>query len=405
MRLIQIPTEGTRIEPNLACPDHPIIPFIEGDGIGIDITPVMQAVTNAAVHKAYGHERQICWLELFCGDKAIQHYGERLPQETLELLREYGVSIKGPLSGSCTGSQGSLNTQLRQELGLYACLRPVRGFYGLPTTALKTPDLVNMVLFHNTLDGSIATTIHDEWIETRKVIHFLQEEMGAKNMRSPETLSTSLPAVSREGTERLVRLAIQYAIDHNRKSVTLVHQGAQPKAPETSILNWGYEIARNEFGATHTDQGCWLQLQNGVVIKDMIADAFLQQAILHPCDYDVIATLNLNGDYLSDALAAKVGEIGLAPGAHLSDTLAMFEATHGTAPKYAGQDKVNPSSLILSAEMLLRHIGWKEAAERIAQAFAATLSEQIATYDFARLMPRPQVMGTHSFGMAIIARM
>ncbi|QLI80638.1 NADP-dependent isocitrate dehydrogenase [Chitinibacter fontanus] len=407
MSLIKVPQGGAKIVPNLATPDNPIIPFIEGDGIGVDITPVMIDVVDAAVKKCYGDARKIHWMEIYCGEKASKLYadGSYLPQETLDALKEYVVSIKGPLATPVGGGIRSLNVALRQNLDLYVCLRPVRYFEGVPSP-VKRPDLVDMVIFRENTEDIYAGIEWDATSEgAKKVIEFLQKEMGVNKIRFPESSSIGIKPVSKEGTERLVRKAIQYAIDNNRKSVTLVHKGNIMKFTEGMFRTWGYELAKNEFGGVEIDGGPWLQLPNGIVIKDVIADAFLQQILLRPADYDVIATLNLNGDYISDALAAEVGGIGIAPGANLSDNVACFEATHGTAPKYAGQDKVNPGSLILSAEMMLRHMGWTEAADKIIESMGKAIQDKIVTYDFARLMDDAQEVSCSAFGKAMIERM
>ncbi|WP_148714583.1 NADP-dependent isocitrate dehydrogenase [Chitinolyticbacter meiyuanensis] len=407
MSHIKVPAEGAKIVPNLATPDNPIIPFIEGDGIGVDITPVMKDVVDAAVAKCYGGARKINWMEIYCGEKAAKIYGNDtyLPQETLDALKEYVVSIKGPLATPVGGGIRSLNVALRQQLDLYVCLRPVRYFDGVPSP-VKKPELIDMVIFRENTEDIYAGIEWDATSEgAKKVIEFLQEQMGVKKIRFPESSSIGIKPVSKEGTERLVRKAIQYAIDNNRKSVTLVHKGNIMKFTEGMFRTWGYELAKKEFGGVEIDGGPWVQLPNGIVIKDVIADAFLQQILLRPAEYDVIATLNLNGDYISDALAAEVGGIGIAPGANLSDNVACFEATHGTAPKYAGQDKVNPGSLLLSAEMMLRHMGWKEAADLIIQAMEKTIQDKIVTYDFARLMEGAEEVSCSAFGKAIIARM
>jgi len=360
---IQVPAQGTKIVPGAPTPDEPVIPFIEGDGIGVDITPVMRAVVDAAVEKAYGGSRRIHWMEIYAGEKATRIYGTDvwLPDETLVAAREYSVSIKGPMTTPIGGGVRSLNVALRQELDLFVCLRPVRYFAGVPSP-LRDPSQTDMVIFReNTEDIYAGIEWEAETDAARKVIGFLQGEMGVRKIRFPDTSSIGIKPVSREGTERLVRKAIRYAIDRGRSSVTFVHKGNIMKFTEGSFRDWGYAVARREFGAEPIDGGPWLALEHDgrtITIKDVIADAFLQQILLRPAEYDVIATMNLNGDYISDALAAQVGGIGIAPGANLSDEVAMFEATHGTAPKYAGQDKVNPGSLILSAEMMLRHLNW-----------------------------------------------
>ncbi len=370
---VKVPAGGQKITVNkdfsLNVPDNPIIPFIEGDGIGVDITPVMIKVVDAAVEKAYGGKRKIHWMEIYAGEKATQVYGPDvwLPDETLAILKEYVVSIKGPLTTPVGGGIRSLNVALRQELDLYVCLRPVRYFKGVPSP-LKEPEKIDMVIFReNSEDIYAGIEWQAESDGAKKLIDFLINEMGVKKIRFPETSGIGIKPVSREGTERLVRKAIQYAIDNDRQSVTLVHKGNIMKFTEGAFRDWGYALAQKEFGAQPLDGGPWMTFKNPktgreIVVKDVIADAFLQQILLRPAEYDVIATLNLNGDYISDALAAQVGGIGIAPGANISDSVAMFEATHGTAPKYAGKDKVNPGSLILSAEMMLGHMGWREAA-------------------------------------------
>ena len=408
---IQIPPGGEKIRVNadasLAVPAHPIIPFIEGDGTGVDITPVMRSVVDAAVAKAYGGKRQIAWMEVYAGEKATKVYGADswLPDETVAAVREYVVSIKGPLTTPTSGGMRSLNVALRQMLDLYVCLRPVRYFTGVPSP-VKEPEKTNMVIFRENTEDIYAGV---EWEagspEVKKVIAFLQQEMGVKKIRFPDTSAIGIKPVSVEGSERLIRKAIQYAIDSGRQSVTLVHKGNIMKFTEGGFKKWGYELAKREFGGVEIDGGPWLKLPNGIVIKDVIADAFLQQILLRPEDYDVIATLNLNGDYVSDALAAQVGGIGIAPGANLSDSVAMFEATHGTAPKYAGQDYVNPGSIILSAEMMLRHLGWLEAADIIIQGMEKAILAQHVTYDFARLMPGATQVSCSAFGQQIIKQM
>ncbi len=413
---IEVPADGSkiRIDANrsLQVPERPIIPFIEGDGIGVDITPVMRRVVDAAVEKAYGGERGIAWMEIYAGEKATRVYGEDcwLPDETLDAIREHLVSIKGPLTTPVGGGIRSLNVTLRQVLDLYVCLRPVRYYRGTPSP-LREPEKTDMVIFRENSEDIYAGI---EWEagspEVRKVIDFLQREMGVTQIRFPESSGIGVKPVSREGTRRLVRKAIQYAIDNDRSSVTLVHKGNIMKFTEGAFKNWGYELAKEEFGAVEMDGGPWCRLKNprtdgDIIIKDVIADAFLQQILLRPAEYDVIATLNLNGDYISDALAAQVGGIGIAPGANLSDEIALFEATHGTAPKYAGQDKVNPGSLILSAEMMLRHIGWTEAADRIVEGMEGAIAARTVTYDFARLMDNPTEVSCSGFGEAIVKHM
>ncbi|MGC2457628.1 MAG: NADP-dependent isocitrate dehydrogenase [Gallionellaceae bacterium] len=408
---IKVPGNGQKITVNkdysLNVPDQPIIPFIEGDGTGVDITPAMLKVVNAAVTKAYSGRRKIAWMEVYAGEKAVSVYGNDtwLPDETVQAVRDYVVSIKGPLTTPISGGIRSLNVALRQMLDLYVCLRPVRWFAGVPSP-VKEPNKVDMVIFRENTEDIYAGI---EWpagsAEAKKVIEFLQKEMGVKNIRFPATSAIGIKPVSVEGTERLVRRAIQYAIDNQRKSVTLVHKGNIMKFTEGGFKNWGYEIARREFGGVDIDGGPWVKLPDGIVIKDVIADAFLQQILLRPAEYDVIATLNLNGDYISDALAAEVGGIGIAPGANLSDSVAMFEATHGTAPKYAGKDYVNPGSLILSAEMMLRHMGWTEAADLIIKGVEGAIGAKTVTYDFARLMEHAQQVSCSAFGTAIIKHM
>ncbi len=407
---IEVPADGRRIVPGEPTPANPIVPFMEGDGIGVDITPVMRNVVDAAVEKAYGGGRRIHWMEIYAGEKATRLYGSDvwLPGETLEAAREYSVSIKGPMTTPVGGGIRSLNVAMRQELDLYVCLRPVRHFPGVPSP-LKDPSKTDMVIFReNSEDIYAGIEWEAESADARKVIDFLQNEMGVRKIRFPETSSIGIKPVSREGTERLVRKAIEYAIVNGRDSVTLVHKGNIMKFTEGGFRDWGYALAEREFGAAPIDGGPWLALPHDgrtITIKDVIADAFLQQILTRPAEYDVIATLNLNGDYISDALAAQVGGIGIAPGGNLSDEVAMFEATHGTAPKYAGQDKVNPGSLILSAEMMLRHLGWPEAADLIVHSLGAAISDKQVTYDLARLMEGANEVSTSTFGRAMIERM
>ncbi len=409
---IKVPAGGSKIVPGQPVPDNPIIPYIEGDGIGVDITPVMMAVIDAAVAKAYGGQKKIHWMEVYAGEKSTQIYGpdEWLPKETFDALKTYSVSIKGPMTTPVGGGIRSLNVALRQELDLYQCVRPVQYFKGVPSP-LKHPELVNMVIFRENTEDIYAGI---EWAAlsegAKKVIGFLQNEMGVKKIRFPETSGIGVKPVSIEGTTRIVRAAIKYAIDNDRKSVTLVHKGNIMKFTEGLFRDTGYKVAREEFGAEPIDGGPWCKFKNPntgreIVVKDAIADAFLQQILLRPAEYDVIATLNLNGDYISDALAAQVGGIGIAPGANISDQYACFEATHGTAPKYAGLDKVNPGSLILSAEMMLRHLGWKEAADLVIKAMEAAIGDKVVTYDFARLMEGAEEVSCSAFGDAMIARM
>ena len=412
---ITIPAEGDKItvgDRGLNVPDHPIIPFIEGDGIGVDITPVMKKVVDAAVDKAYGGKRKIAWMEIYAGEKAVSTYGDGvwLPDETFAAVKDYVVSIKGPLTTPVGGGIRSLNVTLRQELDLYVCLRPIRYFAGTPSP-VKEPEKTDMVIFRENSEDIYAGI---EWAaeteEAKKVIRFLQEEMGVTKIRFPETSGIGIKPVSREGTQRLVRKTIQYAIDNDRDSVTLVHKGNIMKFTEGAFKNWGYELARKEFGANEIDGGPWCSFRNPktggeIVVKDVIADAFLQQILLRPDEYSVIATLNLNGDYISDALAAQVGGIGIAPGANMSDSVAMFEATHGTAPKYAGKDQVNPGSLILSAEMMLRHLGWIEAADLVIKGMEGAIKAKTVTYDFERLMDGAIKVSCSGFGDAMIANM
>jgi isocitrate dehydrogenase len=413
---ITVPTDGAKIQVNadlsLNVPNQPIIPYIEGDGIGVDITPVMCSVVDAAVAKAYGGARQIRWMEIYAGEKSTRTYGADvwLPEETLAAVSDFVVSIKGPLTTPVGGGIRSLNVTLRQELDLYVCLRPVRYFTGTPSP-LKTPEHTDMVIFRENSEDIYAGI---EWQEgtpaARKMIDFLRHEMGVTKIRFPDSSGIGIKPVSREGTERLVRRAIQYAIDNDRPSVTLVHKGNIMKFTEGAFKQWGYDLAKSEFGATEIDGGPWCAFKNPrtgteIVVKDVIADAFLQQILLRPKDYDVIATLNLNGDYISDALAAQVGGIGMAPGANLSDTVAMFEATHGTAPKYAGKDQVNPSSLILSAEMMLRHMGWTEAADLVIKGVEGAIAAKTVTYDLERLMDGATKLSCSGFGAAVIGHM
>lgn len=412
MSHIKVPTQGQKIVAGQAVPNNPIIPFIEGDGIGADITPVMIEVIDAAVAKAYGGEKKIHWMEVYAGEKATKVYGENvwLPEETLAALKEYSVSIKGPMTTPVGGGIRSLNVALRQELDLYQCVRPVRYFNGVPSP-LKDPSKTDMVIFReNTEDIYAGIEWEAQSDNAKKVIAFLQNDMGVKKIRFPETSGIGIKPVSKEGTQRLVRAAIQYAIDNDKPSVTLVHKGNIMKFTEGGFRDWGYELAQKEFGAELIDGGPWCQFKNpktgkNIIVKDAIADAFLQQILLRPAEYSVIATLNLNGDYISDALAAQVGGIGIAPGANISDQYAVFEATHGTAPKYAGQDKVNPGSLILSAEMMLRHLGWREAADLVISSMEKAIGDKQVTYDFARLMDGANEISCSAFGRAMIERM
>lgn len=412
MSHISVPAAGAKIIPGQAVPNNPIIPFIEGDGIGADITPVMKDVIDAAVAKAYGGEKKIHWMEVYAGEKATRIYGENvwLPEETLAALKEYAVSIKGPMTTPVGGGIRSLNVALRQDLDLYQCVRPVRYFNGVPSP-LKDPSKTDMVIFReNTEDIYAGIEWEAESENCKKVIDFLQNEMGVSKIRFPETSGIGIKPVSKQGTQRLVRAAIRYAVDNDKPSVTLVHKGNIMKFTEGGFRDWGYQVAKEEFGAQAIDGGPWCSFKNPktgreIIVKDAIADAFLQQILLRPAEYSVIATLNLNGDYISDALAAQVGGIGIAPGANISDRYAIFEATHGTAPKYAGQDKVNPGSLILSAEMMLRHLGWTEAADLVIKAMEKAIADKQVTYDFARLMDGANEISCSAFGKAMIERM
>jgi isocitrate dehydrogenase len=437
---IQIPANGEAITVNpdnsLNVPERPIIAFVEGDGIGVDCTPVMRMVTDAAVRKAYGGRRTIAWMEVYAGEKAAKLYGENryLPDETLDALRRFVVSIKGPLGTPVGGGIRSLNVAMRQVLDLYACVRPIRYFPGTPTP-LKDSELTDMVVFRENTEDIYAGI---EWpagsAEVKKVIAYLQKEMGVTQIRFPESSAIGIKPVSREGSERLIRKAIKYAIDNDRRSVTLVHKGNIMKFTEGAFRNWGYEVARSEFGAEPIGDGPWCRFKNPrtgheIVVKDVIADNFLQQILLRPEDYDVIATLNLNGDYISDALAAQVGGIGIAPGGNIADAVAVFEATHGTAPKYAGKNQVNPGSMVLSAEMMMRYLGWREAADLIIKGVAGAIAAKELTYDLARvrtaitkpkrgpeehpkaseeierLMPGAKLLSTSGFGEAVVRHM
>lgn len=413
---IKVPVEGKKISVNadysLNVPTDPIIPFIEGDGTGVDITPVMIKVVDAAVKKAYAGARKISWMEIFAGEKSTKVYGPDvwLPEETLKVLEDYVVSIKGPLTTPVGGGIRSLNVALRQELDLYVCLRPVRYFKGVPSP-VREPHKTDMVIFReNSEDIYAGIEFAQGSDQVKKLIAFLRDEMGVKKIRFPETSGIGIKPVSIEGTERLVRKAIQYAVDNDKPSVTIVHKGNIMKYTEGGFRDWAYALAQKEFGAEFIDGGPWCKFKNpktgkDIVIKDSIADAFLQQILLRPNEYSVIATLNLNGDYISDALAAQVGGIGIAPGANMSDSVAMFEATHGTAPKYAGKDYVNPGSLILSAEMMLRHMGWIEAADLLISAMEKAITEKRVTYDFARLMEGATQVSCSGFGEVMIENM
>lgn len=413
---IQVPQSGDKITVNpdfsLNVPDRPIIPFIEGDGIGIDVTPVMRKVIDAAIEKAYGGKRKIEWMEVYAGEKSLKVYGENvwLPDETLEAMKDFVISIKGPLTTPIGGGIRSLNVAMRQRLDLYVCLRPVRYFQGVPSP-LREPEKTDMVIFRENTEDIYAGI---EWAEgspeAKKVIDFLTKEMGVSQIRFPQTSGIGIKPVSREGTERLVRKAIQYAIDNDRPSVTLVHKGNIMKFTEGSFRDWGYALAKREFGAEVIGKGPWCTFKNPktgkeIVVKDVLADAFLQEILLRPAEFSVLATLNLNGDYVSDALAAQVGGIGIAPGANISDSVAIFEATHGTAPTMAGQNNVNPGSLILSAEMMLRHIGWTEAADLVVNSMQKAISSRQVTIDFARLMNDAKQVSTSEFGDIMISFM
>ncbi|HSX20071.1 MAG TPA: NADP-dependent isocitrate dehydrogenase [Gammaproteobacteria bacterium] len=413
---ITIPADGAKIQANadgiLNVPNNPIVVYIEGDGIGVDITPVMLKVVNAAVSKAYKGTKQIKWMEAYAGEKSTKLYGADvwLPDDTLQAIEEFKVAIKGPLTTPVGGGIRSINVTLRQTLDLYICLRPVRYFAGTPSPVVH-PELVNMVIFRENSEDIYAGI---EWpadsAEAKKVIKFLQQEMGVKKIRFPDFCGIGIKPVSREGTSRLVAKAIEYAIDQDLPTVTLVHKGNIMKFTEGAFKEWGYQVAKQKFAAELYEGGPWLQVTNPktgkkIIINDVIADAFLQQIVLRPQEYSVIATLNLNGDYISDALAAQVGGIGIAPGANLSDTIGLFEATHGTAPKYAGQNKVNPGSIILSAEMMLRHMGWFEAADLILKGMEKTIASKHVTYDFARMMPDATELSCSAFGDALIQNM
>ncbi|WP_455556068.1 NADP-dependent isocitrate dehydrogenase [Comamonas sp.] len=410
---IQIPAHGQKITVNpdmsLNVPQQPIIPFIEGDGVGVDVTPVMRKVVDAAVAKAYGGARQIAWMEIYAGQKATQVYGPDvwLPDETLDAVRDYAVAIKGPLNTPVGGGIRSLNVALRQALDLYVCLRPMRYFKGVPSP-VREPEKTDMVIFReNSEDIYAGIEFAAGSDKAHKLIAFLRDELGIDKIRFPETSGLGIKPVSKDGTERLVRQAIQYAIDHNKPSVTLVHKGNIMKFTEGSFRDWGYDLAIREFGGQLIDGGPWVEIQNPktgkrITIKDSITDAFLQQVLLRPAEYSVIATMNLNGDYISDAVAAQIGGIGIAPGANMSASVALFEATHGTAPKYAGKDYVNPGSMILCGEMMLRHMGWVEAADLIIRAMEQAIQTKKVTYDFARLMDGATQVSCSGFGNVVI---
>jgi isocitrate dehydrogenase len=413
---VKVPAGGEKIKVkadfSLDVPHNPIIPFIEGDGTGLDITPVMIKVVDAAVANVYGGQRQIHWMEIYAGEKSTKIYGPDvwMPAETLSIVKDYVVSIKGPLTTPVGGGIRSLNVALRQELDLYVCLRPIQYFPGVPSP-LKEPEKTNMVIFRENSEDIYAGIEYQEGTpQAKKLIDFLINDMGVKKIRFPGSSGIGIKPVSREGTERLVRKAMQYVIANDKPSLTLVHKGNIMKFTEGGFRDWGYELAMREYGAKLIDGGPWCSFKNpktgrDIIVKDSIADAFLQQILLRPSEYSVIATLNLNGDYISDALAAQVGGIGIAPGANLSDTVAMFEATHGTAPKYAGKDYVNPGSEILSAEMMLRHMGWTEAADKILDSMGKAILSKRVTYDFARLLPGATQVSCSGFGQVMIEHM
>lgn len=413
---IKIPSIGEKItiksDFSLKVPNQPIIPYIEGDGIGVDISPVMKKVIDAAVEKVYNGKKQIQWMEIFAGEKATKVYGSDIwmPEETIDALKKFVVSIKGPLTTPVGGGIRSLNVTMRQKLDLYTCLRPVRYYSGTPSP-LREPEKTDMVIFRENSEDIYAGI---EWEsgseEVKKLIAFLQDEMGVSKIRFPETSALGVKPVSKEGTERLVRKALQYTIDNDKSSLTLVHKGNIMKFTEGGFKQWAYDLAKSEYGATELNGGPWLTFNNqktgnGIVVKDVIADAFLQNILLHPTDYDVVATLNLNGDFISDALAAQVGGIGIAPGANMSDTIALFEATHGTAPPIAGQNKANPGSIILSAEMMLRHMGWVEAADLVVKALSSAIKAKKVTFDFSDKMDDAVEVSCSEFGDQMISHM
>jgi len=407
---IQVPESGEKITFKngvIQVPDYPIVAYIEGDGIGSDVSPVMKKVIDSVINKTYGGDRRIQWMDVYAGEKANDLYGEYLPQETLDAIKDFSVAIKGPLTTPVGGGMRSLNVAIRQELDLFICQRPVQYFAGTPTP-VKAPEKVDMIIFRENSEDIYAGIEYQAGTdEVKKVIDFLQNEMGATKIRFPNTSSIGIKPVSQEGTDRLVRAAIQYAIDNDKDSVTLVHKGNIMKFTEGGFRDWGYQLAQSEFGAKVIGDGPWCEFKNPntgttITVKDVIADAFLQQILLRPEEYSVIATLNLNGDYISDALAAQVGGIGIAPGANLSDTTAVFEATHGTAPKYTGLNKVNPGSIILSAEMMLRHMGWVEAADKVLEAMSNVIQNKTVTYDLERLMEGAKLLSCSEFGDAMI---
>ena len=412
--MIKVPTTGEKItykDNQLVVPNNPIIPFIEGDGIGVDITPVMKDVVDAAVAKAYGGEKEISWMEIFCGEKSVEVYGDDqwLPEETLQACKDYIVSIKGPLTTPVGGGIRSLNVAIRQKLDLYVCLRPVKYFAGTPSP-VKRPDLVDMVIFRENSEDIYAGVEFESNTDAAKtLIDVLEKDFGVEKIRFTDNCGIGIKPVSEEGSKRLIRKSFEYAIQNDRDSVSLIHKGNIQKFTEGAFRDWGYELARDEFGGEPLDGGPWHSFKNPntgkqIIVKDVICDAFLQQILHRPAEYDVLAAPNLNGDYISDALAAQVGGIGIAPGANLGDTTAVFEATHGTAPKYAGQDKVNPGSLILSAEMMLRHLGWTEAADLIISAMESAIQDKKVTYDFARLIDDATEVSCSEFGKILISK-
>ena len=412
--MIKVPTAGEKItykDNQLVVPNNPIIPFIEGDGIGVDITPVMKDVVDAAVAKAYGGEKEISWMEIFCGEKSVEVYGDDqwLPEETLQACKDYIVSIKGPLTTPVGGGIRSLNVAIRQKLDLYVCLRPVKYFAGTPSP-VKRPDLVDMVIFReNSEDIYAGVEFESNTDAAKKLIDVLEKDFGVEKIRFTDNCGIGIKPVSEEGSKRLIRKSFEYAIQNDRDSVSLIHKGNIQKFTEGAFRDWGYELARDEFDGEPLDGGPWHSFKNPntgkqIIVKDVICDAFLQQILHRPAEYDVLAAPNLNGDYISDALAAQVGGIGIAPGANLGDTTAVFEATHGTAPKYAGQDRVNPGSLILSAEMMLRHLGWTEAADLIISAMESAIQDKKVTYDFARLIDDATEVSCSEFGKILISK-
>lgn len=404
------PTDGEPIlkgDGGLRVPERPVIPFIEGDGIGPDVWKAAKHVFDQAVARAYGESRKIVWFEVLAGEKAFEQTGEWLPEDTLTAIANYVVAIKGPLTTPVGGGFRSLNVALRQKLDLFACVRPIRYFAGVPSP-VKKPELIDMIIFRENSEDIYAGIEYAEGTdEVKRLVSFLQDELGVSSIRFPESSGIGIKPISKEGTRRLVRSAIQYAVDENKESVTLVHKGNIMKFTEGAFRDWGYELAKEEFGAEEWNGGPWCKLPNGTVIKDVIADAFLQQILTRSAEYDVIATMNLNGDYISDALAAQVGGIGIAPGANINyeTGLAIFEATHGTAPKYANQDKVNPGSVILSGEMMFRYMGWGEAADQIVSSLEKTIAQKRVTYDFERLMDDATLLKCSEFADAMVGNM